>query len=471
MIRSIENEKDIPDGEIASTGKMISWSFGDIPAYYLEAAYAVFIFFFYEVEVGLSVIYVGLGLVIFAIWNMVNDPLVGYLTDRPFKWTAKWGMRFPWIMIAVFPTLIFYLLVYIPPDVDPKTNPLPIFLYMVIILCLFDLFYSLFTAHFYGSFANHFRNDYERRKASFFDQIIPGLGNFGLSLIPPLFIVYGVKSSYVIAILILVVIMAICVIISIPGVRESEELKEIFIQGYEKAEKLSYFKVMKIAFNKKNFNVLLLTYTLFMAGYLLIFASQLYYFKDVLELPYSYAIISSIALYAGFLISISIWSVIAKRIGHAQTFTIGLFLSSVTLIPFLWLTTFDEFLIVNFIAGFGFGAFWFMFMAVMADVNDEVSLAIGKRQDATLVGIRTFFYRSAFIVQAIVITVVHLLTGYNPDPFAKQTPLAVWGVRIHMALIPAIFIFIGFLIFLIWYDLKDKKKEQIFAQLREKGLK
>ena len=173
----------------------------------------------------------------------------------------------------------------------------------------------------------------------------------------------------------------------------------------------------------------------------------------------------------GFLISIPIWSVIAKRIGHAQTFTIGVFLSSVTLIPYLWLTTFDEYLIFNFISGFGFGAFWFMFMAVMADVNDEVSLAIGKRQDSTLIGIRTFFYKAAFIISAVVITVVHLLTGYNPDPFAKQTPLAVWGVRVHMALIPAIFNFIGFLIFLIWYDLKDEKKEQIFAQLREKGLK
>ena len=468
---SIENKKNIPDEEVASTGKMISWTFGDVPAYYLETAYAVFIFFFYEVEVGLAIMYVGIGLVIFAIWNMVNDPLVGYLTDKPFKWTAKWGMRFPWIMVGVFPTLIFYFLIYTPPDIDASTNPLPIFLYMVIMLCLFDLFYSLFSSHFYGSFANHFRTDYERRKASFFDQIIPGLGSFAFSLIPPLFIVYGVKSSYVIAILILVLIMGICVIISIPGVRESEKLKEVFIQGYENAEKLSYVKLMRIAFHKRNFNALLISYTLFMAGYLLIFASQLYYFKDVLELPYSYAVISSIATYGGFLISIPIWSVIAKRIGHAQTFTIGLFLSSVTLIPFLWITTFYEYVIFQFIAGFGFGAFWFMFLAVMADVNDEVSLAIGKRQDSTLVGIRTFFYRMAFVIQAIVITVVHLMTGYNPDPFAKQTPLAVWGVRVHAALVPAIFNFIAFLIFLIWYDWKDEKKEQIFALLREKGLK
>ena len=36
----IENKGDIPEGEVASTGKMISWTFGDIPGYYLETAYA-----------------------------------------------------------------------------------------------------------------------------------------------------------------------------------------------------------------------------------------------------------------------------------------------------------------------------------------------------------------------------------------------------------------------------------------------
>lgn len=88
---SSRNEKE---RKSASAGKMMSWAFGDIIGFYLATSYVIFIFFFYEVEVGLPVILVGFALVIYAIWNAISNPLVGYLTDKNFKWTRKWGYRF-----------------------------------------------------------------------------------------------------------------------------------------------------------------------------------------------------------------------------------------------------------------------------------------------------------------------------------------------------------------------------------------
>ncbi|MHA1255846.1 MAG: hypothetical protein ACTSPS_09640 [Promethearchaeota archaeon] len=73
------------------------------------------------------------------------------------------------------------------------------------------------------------------------------------------------------------------------------------------------------------------------------------------------------------------------------------------------------------------------------------------------------------VFQAIIIAVVHIATGYNRE--GTQTDLALWGVRVYGAVIPAILCFIAFLILIIWYDLKDEKKEKLFAALKEKGLK
>lgn len=466
-----KNEKSKSEVKMASKGKMISYSFGDVVAYYLSYAYAIFIFFFYEVEVGLPIILVGLAFVIFAVWNMINDPLVGYLTDKPFKWTKKWGLRFPWIMLGIFPTLIFYFLIFTPPNIDVKANYWPIFFYMVIIMCLFDFFYSLFSVHFFGAFTNQFRSDEERRIASIYDNIIPGLGAFFLGLIPPLFIIYGNINSYALAAIIVVVIMFICAIITIPGVSESEELKEIFIRGYETTEQISFFKTMKTVFGIKNFVISIIAYLLLITARSLSMASGLYYFKDVYGLPYSYAVLTQIAGYVAFVISIPFWAKVAKKIGHAQTFTLGYLFIALAFIPFLWATTIEEAIIYNLIGGIGYGAFYFMLLAVFADVNDEVALNIGKRQEATLEGVRTFFYRIAIILQAMIMVIVHIATDYNPNPQAKQTPLAVWGIRVHGALIPFIFCFIGFLIMFKWYDLKGEKKESIFAQLEEKHLK
>jgi len=60
-------------------------------------AYGVFnayLMFFYESVVGLNIIYVFWAMLIFTFWDAINDPLLGYLTDRVTKYTRKIGKRF-----------------------------------------------------------------------------------------------------------------------------------------------------------------------------------------------------------------------------------------------------------------------------------------------------------------------------------------------------------------------------------------
>jgi Na+/melibiose symporter-like transporter len=139
------------------------------------------------------------------------------------------------------------------------------------------------------------------------------------------------------------------------------------------------------------------------------------------------------------------------------------------LVPFIFITSFFGYFIAYIIIGIGYSALAFINYAIFADVNDEVALTMGKRLESTLAGIRTVIYRISIVFQVVVIATVHILTGYNPG--ATQTDLAVLGVRIHGALIPAILCFISFLILLKWYDLEGEKKESLFAELERKGLK
>ena len=107
---------------------------------------------------------------------------------------------------------------------------------------------------------------------------------------------------------------------------------------------------------------------------------------------------------------------------------------------------------------------------ISSDCYDEIALTTGKRQEAVLSGIRTFFLRIAIIITALTIATVHIITAYNPNPNAKQTLLAQWGIRIHMGLIPSLLALMAFIIMLLFYDLKGEKKEQMKKNLREKKL-
>jgi len=73
-------------------------------------------------------------------------------------------------------------------------------------------------------------------------------------------------------------------------------------------------------------------------------------------------------------------------------------------------------------------------------------------------------------LQVLIITSVHIITGYNPDPLAKQSAAAIWGIRIHMALIPIICYLLAGLIMVFFYDLKGEKQQALKNKLREKGL-
>jgi len=155
-------DEDLSQWEIASTGKMVAYGFGYIIINYLLGYGLANLFYFYEVEIGLSVIYLTLAFVIFAIWNMINDPLLGYITDRPMGWTKKYGLRSPWVVITSIPILLFFFLIWMPPN---GWDAFMIFLWFIIITCLFDSFFSIYNDHVYGGFTNQFPSEYERRRA------------------------------------------------------------------------------------------------------------------------------------------------------------------------------------------------------------------------------------------------------------------------------------------------------------------
>ncbi|MFX1337862.1 MAG: MFS transporter [Promethearchaeota archaeon] len=463
-------ELKVSEWDVVSSKKTISYSVGFFIPYYLGVFFSTFVFYYYEVVIGLPILLIALAFIIYAIWNMLNDPLIGYLTDKPMRWTKRWGMRTPWIIIGLFPSIICYFFIFTPPEVDAKVNPMPIFIYLVIVVCIYDTFVSLYLTHLNAGFPNQFRTDFERRKASVPQNIIPNTGTFLLSLIPPFLLIYGDRNSMITIVAIVLTIIFFCAFFLIPGIRESEEIKDRYLKGYDDQERESFWKLMKIAFHHKNYVIALMTYALYLAAYGLWLTSSIYFIKDVLRLPFRVTVYLQLAIFLGFTGFVPFWANVAKRLGHVKTYTLGCLLVSLTLLPTLWITTLWEAILYNFIGAFGFGCFYIMLYPIASDTYDEITADIGKHQEATLSGIRTFFFRTSLITIGLVISAVHILTGYNPDPDATQTPLAIWGIRIHMGLIPSLMMLFAFILMYKYYDLKDEKKQAMITKLRELGL-
>jgi Na+/melibiose symporter-like transporter len=99
-----------------------------------------------------------------------------------------------------------------------------------------------------------------------------------------------------------------------------------------------------------------------------------------------------------------------------------------------------------------------MLAPVFADVIDESVAKAHKRQEGVYNGFLQFFGRLAILVQAMSFATVHTVTGFKEgQPLAAQLGSAIWGVHVHFALIPAIFMLIATIIFWKFYDLTPDK--------------
>ena len=78
-----------------STKQIIFYSFGNLADTISSQFFAYLLFTFYYVVIGLNVNYLMVGFIIWSIWNAINDPLFGAISDRT---NTKLGKRKPYII-------------------------------------------------------------------------------------------------------------------------------------------------------------------------------------------------------------------------------------------------------------------------------------------------------------------------------------------------------------------------------------
>ena len=450
---------------------MISYNFGSLSREFIQMAFAVLVFFYYEVEIGLNVWLIGFGLVIFAIYNAINDPLVGYLTNRPFSFTKKWGRRMPWLLLGGLPLGFSYFLIFIPPRVDPKSGAWVIFAWLVITTCLFDTFHSIFFVSYQSLFPDKFRSLKERRTVTGIQVILGAIGIALGSILPPLLITFGDLESYILQGFVVFLLGLIFIIFAIPGWRENREMIDRYLaKAQEKVERESFIKTMKLAFKQKSFVGYIVLYTMYFAMINSMQASLIFYVRFILKMPASAAAPFMAGFLLGAIISTPFWVKWAQKTNdNRKVMLISSILLGIFVLPLAFLEDYLLIVITLVIWGLALGGFWAMIFPTFSDVIDESIVLHEKREEGTYIGIQQFFGRLGLIIQVMSFTLIHSLTGFV-EGSDTQTPLALWGIHIHTAIVPMICIFIGAFVFWKFFDLRPDRVSANQQKIKELNL-
>jgi len=467
-----------------TTSRHSFWTFLSFGTYNITwtiptAAMNLFMYFFYHTVVGLEPGLILTVIILNTFWAGLNDPLIGWLTDRNFKWTRKWGRRFPWIVIGFIPQSLSLIMIFSPPPLDPA-NPLPVMIWLLLSLFVFDLFITLVDIHVSILRADKFRTETERRKYAgawgFFDMIAQVLG----MMLPPLFLFFGATTlSYTVMAAIIAVIAIIFGFIFISGAREDK----IIIDRYyaRDYERLHIFKGLWLVLKQRSFMALYAHYVLWLAATASIMTGMVAYLVTfIFQSNDPDAMIPFLALFLlGSLISIPVWLKILKKMNNnKKTYVIGSLILCVLTVPLTFFQTDIDLMIIMFLVGFGNGCVWSIGMPVLySNAQDDFVVRTGKNQKGILVGTWAVIgLITAFIDEAL-ITLVFTFTGFDagiPDYAAlvasgANVELVLLGIRLLIGIIPALVILTGTLIFWKFYPLTQEKVLENKAKLQELG--
>jgi Na+/melibiose symporter-like transporter len=384
--------------------KMILFSSGYFLNIFLMVAFNNFVWQFYEGELGLIgivalwPIYMAIANAIYTIWSMIVNPVMGYLTDRPFKWTKKRGFHTPWIIIGGVPTIILFFFLFTPPQVTGIESVLPVLIYYIIIVLSYDLSYSLIQTHSFGAFAAHFRGDKNRRKGGVLTQIFTFIANFSAITLWSQIIDPGDPTSFTIAAFISIIILLFSFAVFIPGAKEDIVIKERYSVGHDISDKISFLKTLKICLKQKNFMLAVFSYLTFMISFGLMSMNTVNFVDDVLQEGQYIRSLGSILMLLSSFVTIPIWARLAKKIGHSKTYTLGLASYGVSLLFYFFIVDAFQYYLISILNGVSGSSFLIMLSPVFADCYDEIAVKINKHQQTTLIGIRNVFIRSSVMI-------------------------------------------------------------------------
>lgn len=156
-------------------------------------ALAGYFLFFYVDVLGLAVALAAVVNVVYAVWDAVNDPLFGYLSDNT---RSRWGRRRPWLLAGLPFYLLLFVLIYAVPEAFRQGNAL--FWYVLIVVFVLETASTIVSTNYQALFPELFQSFRSRTRASAYTQGVGAAGELGgFALTPVVYVAFGFERMAV----------------------------------------------------------------------------------------------------------------------------------------------------------------------------------------------------------------------------------------------------------------------------------
>ena len=431
-------------------------SLADASVAILQALVAAGALTYYFVNIrGLSTSYTGIVWLLFGIWNAVNDPLFGYISDRT---KSKLGRRIPYIRYGTPIFILAFILFWL--DVPGLNTQVGLFAQMLFVLFVFDTLYtaiatSLYIMPYEVAISNKARSSIFVWKIIFmvFTIVVPVA--IEATIKPEVGDLAGI-SYFRWFMALFAVGMGVIIFASTFFYREKHYTQEDEQPGFLTAFKECFTNRSFVIFEVISFTIIFVQTSL-MQG--------LWYFFDEIDVARTplYA-----ALAIGIVGGVFLW--INRREPWGVKFSTRLFSLAFAVGCFIIVLFGKSTLPATlgfFLFGIGFAGGMYLIPLMNGDVVDMDEHRTGLRREGMYAGVNSFITKPAIsLAQWVLLT---LMTAYGYDQTlgkGLQSASAETGILLGWVLVPGIMLFLSFLV-LHWYPLDGRDWLGIKARLAE----
>jgi GPH family glycoside/pentoside/hexuronide:cation symporter len=432
----------------------------------VSSIFAALLPIFYQDYLGLSARWIGIASAIYAVWNAINDPLFGQITDNT---RSKLGRRIPYLRFtAPFLGLTFILVWFAPQG----AGEIKLFWWMLITMLLYDTCYTIIGLVHGALMPELSESDVERNELSISSSIF-GLAGYIIGfLLPDIFRPQaGSQDTSLMQLqLSMIAVGIIATFLIILTTLKVKERREFAIVD----EPLNLWESLRYTLTSKPFWVFvtmnfLLTFMHSMA------TGSIYYLGDYVTQTSAMTLL--IYLFTPLGLAIPLASPMVKHFGILRSQQIYLVIGGIGLV-------FLAFLPVNLIpiglvvAGLGLSGQQTITYNLLAQVIDDDEVRTGSRREGAFYGANALLTKPAQSLSLFLTAFILEQSGFitramnQGQIYLDQPGSALFGIRSIVGLIPGLSMLISAVI-LLFFPLKGERlrklKRTILAMHDEKA--
>ncbi|HSH04109.1 MAG TPA: MFS transporter [Anaerolineae bacterium] len=442
----------------------LAYGIGDLGASIVAAVNGFFLNAFLLEVAGLRPLAAGAIFLLVKIWDSINDPIIGALTDRT---NTRWGRRRPWLLFGAIPFGVAFLLHWYVPDISPNGK----FVYYLVIAILLDTAFTAVNVP-YTALTPELTRDYNERTIlnayRFGFSIIGGMIAAALHL--PLVSQFDspVMGNVIVA-SIWAVFITTSSLITFAFTEESQ-----FSDTQE--NELGFFDGMRIALSNVPFLYVTSIYLLSWLCIQFVQANIYLYWRywvggtDAGFTP----VLLGVQLSAFFFVII--WGQVSQQIGKQKVYYIGMSIWIVVCIAIFFVQPgqFTLVYILAGLAGIGVSIGYLIPWSMLPDVIELDELETGQRREGIFYGFFVFLQKLGISLGLAFSNIALDFAGYiNPDEIGvivDQPDNVSFVLRLFVSLVPAVILALSIPV-VYNYPITQERHQEIQAQLENRSNK